>query len=265
MASSKSMFRNDLRGVDAYTRHKKLIRDYTLFYNHQIPKNEVKYKTEIEIIRENHKFIRNQDEDEAEDAPWEQRAAKKYYDKLFKEYAIGELKYYKESKIALRWRTEGEVVSGQFVCASTRCDSTHSLESWEVNFRYAEDGEVKNELVKIRLCPSCSDKLNYTTQKRLAKKEKKDKLKRKRDQKREQERDSNKSSRKRSKKSSGSKSAAEDESQSESESESEEDEGERMGKNKESEASNVWKQTAESREERSKEEEFEDYFADLLQ
>jgi protein FRA10AC1 len=32
-----------------------------------------------------------------------------------------------------------------------------------------EDGEKKNELVKLRLCPSCSDKLNYTTQKRAAK------------------------------------------------------------------------------------------------
>jgi protein FRA10AC1 len=32
-----------------------------------------------------------------------------------------------------------------------------------------EDGEKKNELVKLRLCPSCSDKLNYKTQKRAAK------------------------------------------------------------------------------------------------
>ena len=35
-------------------------------------------------------------------------STKKYYDKLFKEYAICELKYYKEGKIALRWRTEKE-------------------------------------------------------------------------------------------------------------------------------------------------------------
>ncbi|KAI9031552.1 folate-sensitive fragile site protein Fra10Ac1-domain-containing protein, partial [Phycomyces nitens] len=211
---------------------------------------------EIEIIRENHKFIRNQDDD-TDDAPWEQRAAKKYYDKLFKEYAIGELKYYKESKIALRWRTEGEVVSGkgQFVCASTRCDSTRGLESWEVNFRYVEDKETKNELVKIRLCPACSDKLNYTTQKRLAKKEKK----------RKRQDESSKTTRKKTK-----------ESCSQSPSEDEVEEKNNGKKDRlpreldsnysiESEASNVWKQAAESRDEKSKEEEFEDYFADLLQ
>lgn len=58
---------------------------------------------------------------------------------------------------------------GQFICASTRCDETKKLQSWEVNFGYMEDGEKKNELVKVRLCPECSDKLNFKTKKRLAK------------------------------------------------------------------------------------------------
>lgn len=35
-----------------------------------------------------------------------------------------------------------------------------------------EDGEKKNELVKLRLCPDCSYKLNYKTQKRQAKSQK---------------------------------------------------------------------------------------------
>lgn len=115
------------------------------------------------------RFIRsNFDED---DLTWGQRVAKKYYDKLFKEYALCELKYYKEGKIALRWRTEKEVIvgKGHFICASTRCDETKKLQSWEVNFGYMEDGEKKNELVKVRLCPECSDKLNFKTKKRLAK------------------------------------------------------------------------------------------------
>jgi protein FRA10AC1 len=115
-------------------------------------------------------------EADEQETTWEQRVAKKYYDKLFKEYAICELKYYKEGKIALRWRTEKEVVvgKGQFICASTRCDSTSRLNSWEVNFGYMEDGEKKNELVKVRLCEDCSDKLNYKTKKRLVKKRKHD-------------------------------------------------------------------------------------------
>lgn len=118
------------------------------------------------------RFVRS--ETDEEEVTWEQRVAKKYYDKLFKEYAICELKYYKEGRIALRWRTEKEVVvgKGQFICASTRCDSTSGLASWEVNFGYMEDGEKKNELVKVRLCAHCSDKLNYKVKKRLAKKRK---------------------------------------------------------------------------------------------
>lgn len=38
-----------------------------------------------------------------------------------------------------------------------------------MNFGYIEDGEKKNELVKVRLCPGCSDKLNYKTKMKLAK------------------------------------------------------------------------------------------------
>jgi len=36
-----------------------------------------------------------------------------------------------------------------------------------------EDGEKKNALVKLRLCPECSGKLNFHSKKRLIKKEKK--------------------------------------------------------------------------------------------
>ncbi|CAG8651937.1 10701_t:CDS:2, partial [Cetraspora pellucida] len=122
---------------------------------------EKEYKSEFDILKENHKFLRSE-EDESE-LTWEQRLAKKYYDKLFKEYCIAELKYYKEGKIALRWRTEKEVMigKGQLTCASTRCSEKVDLKSWEVNFAYVEDGEKKNALVKIRLCPTCSYKLNY--------------------------------------------------------------------------------------------------------
>lgn len=101
------------------------------------------------------------------------------------------MKYYKEGKIALRWRVEREVISGkgQFVCASTRCESTKSLKSWEVNFGYIEDGEKKNELVKVRLCPECSDKLNYKTKKRAAKRQEKKHKKKRRTEREEEESD----------------------------------------------------------------------------
>lgn len=60
------------------------------------------------------------------------------------------------------------VGKGQFMCASTQCESNKDLKSWEVNFAYKEDGQKKNELVKVRLCPECSDKLNFKTKARSA-------------------------------------------------------------------------------------------------
>ncbi|CDS04697.1 hypothetical protein LRAMOSA07237 [Lichtheimia ramosa] len=252
MGSVQPIFRNDLHGVDAYTRHKKLIRDYVLHYGRgaQPPKAQIpaSVKTEYDIIREHHRFVRSDDEDDDEQS-WEQRVAKKYYDKLFKEYAICELKYYKEGKIALRWRTEKEVIlgKGQFICGSTRCDDSDDLESWEVNFAYVEHGEKKNELVKVRLCPDCSYKLNYKQQKRAAKENKK---RRRRSRSTTQE-DRSKSKRRRR----HSSDEEEEEDQQRSRSQEPEKEDERS----------IWSKPIEQKQEKSKEEEFEDYFADLLQ
>ena len=100
--------------------------------------------------------------------------ARKYYDKLFKEYCIADLTYYKQNKVALRWRTEKEVVvgKGQFECGNKKCKEREELRSWEVNFGYVEHREKKNALVKLRLCPECSLKLNHGSQKREVKKQK---------------------------------------------------------------------------------------------
>ncbi|KAM3589359.1 hypothetical protein VKS41_000226 [Umbelopsis sp. WA50703] len=170
---SKRIFRNELNGMDAYSRHKRFVRDYIRFYGNSQPKTARVGKTELDILQENHRFVREADENDTE-ISWEQRIAKRYYEKLFKEYAICDLKRYKEGKIAMRWRTENEVVvgKGQFECGSTRCNVNEDLKSWEVNFGYMEDGDKKNELVKLRLCPDCSYKLNYKTQKRQVKSQK---------------------------------------------------------------------------------------------
>lgn len=52
-------------------------------------------KKDIDVIRENHQFLW-----ESSDTPdtWERQLAKKYYDKLFKEYCICDLSHYKENK-----------------------------------------------------------------------------------------------------------------------------------------------------------------------
>ena len=70
------------------------------------------------VLEEEHQFLW-----EGQADTWGKRLAKAYYDKLFKEYTISDLSRYKENMVALRWRTEKEVVSGkgQFVCGSKHC------------------------------------------------------------------------------------------------------------------------------------------------
>jgi len=53
-------------------------------------------RQDIDVIRENHRFL--WDEDDTPES-WEAKLAKKYYDKLFKEYCICDLSRYKENKV----------------------------------------------------------------------------------------------------------------------------------------------------------------------
>eukprot|EP00879_Flechtneria_rotunda_P021692 GHRR01022872.1.p1 GENE.GHRR01022872.1~~GHRR01022872.1.p1 ORF type:complete len:196 (+),score=90.38 GHRR01022872.1:726-1313(+) len=71
----------------------------------------------------------------------------------------------------MRWRTKAEVVSGkgQFVCCAKGCDECSGLASYEVNFAYSEAGQLKQALVKLRLCSSCAQKLNYNREKQYKK------------------------------------------------------------------------------------------------
>lgn len=54
-----------------------------------------KHKRDIDVIRENHKFLWNDEEPRS----WEEQLAKKYYDRLYKEYCICDLTFYKEGKV----------------------------------------------------------------------------------------------------------------------------------------------------------------------
>lgn len=166
---NRALRRKEVTILDPKERHRKFITDYRSITT-QKPKQSVKHLVnEVDIARENCKFIMD-GEDNEESLSWEQRIAKKYYDKLFKEYCLAELKLYKEGKIALRFRTQEEVFNGkgQFTCGSLKCNETKDLSSWEVHFAYIEDDQKKEALVKVRLCPGCSYKLNYKKQKRKA-------------------------------------------------------------------------------------------------
>ncbi|XP_001356249.3 protein FRA10AC1 homolog isoform X1 [Drosophila pseudoobscura] len=170
--SSSQLFPISLNKLTDKERHKYILGHYVL--NNTAQSESRKHKRDIDVIRENHRFLWDNDDEECGSLSWDQRLARRYYKKLFKEYCIADLTRYKENKIALRWRTEQEVVAGtgQFQCGSRHCGERTDLRSWEVNFKYIEQGVPMNALVKVRLCPTHTDQLNYRTKKKEYKKQK---------------------------------------------------------------------------------------------
>jgi len=55
-------------------------------------------RNDMDIVREHHRFVWRE-EDETVAQTWEKDLAKKYYDKLFKEYGVCDLSRYKENKV----------------------------------------------------------------------------------------------------------------------------------------------------------------------
>eukprot|EP01025_Chloroclados_australasicus_P007157 TRINITY_DN12283_c0_g3_i1.p1 TRINITY_DN12283_c0_g3~~TRINITY_DN12283_c0_g3_i1.p1 ORF type:complete len:301 (+),score=29.98 TRINITY_DN12283_c0_g3_i1:59-961(+) len=170
-------YQDQVVGLNAFQRHKKYIEDYLTYYGQRKREREEesleppckKIKTDFEVMKEYHRFIRSE-EDDAENC-WQARLAKKYYDRLFKEYCIADLSQYKQAKIGLRWRTHKEVVNGkgQFICGAKGCQEKLHLCSYEVNFAYVEHREEKQALVKLRVCPDCAYKLNYKREREFRK------------------------------------------------------------------------------------------------
>ncbi|XP_052135336.1 uncharacterized protein LOC127753928 isoform X1 [Oryza glaberrima] len=162
----KMQYQSHIRGLNAYDRHKKFMKDYVQFYGHdKNVDNRAPIKTDKDTLREGYRFILSEEDDV--DSTWEKRLVKRYYDKLFKEYCIADMSQYKKGKIGLRWRTEKEVISGkgQFICGNRICDEKNGLGSYEVNFSYIEAGEQKQALVKLVACQRCAEKLAYKRQK----------------------------------------------------------------------------------------------------
>lgn len=249
------------------SRHKALVNQYLLTEGKGI--EHFKRPTENDrndytVLAEEHRFLWSENDDVTS---WEKRLAKTYYDRLFKEYAISDLSRYKENKVALRWRIQKEVIDGkgQFVCGNKHCSEGEELQSWEVNFAYIEQGEKKNALVKLRLCEECSAKLNYHHKRRLwkkceskagsAKRHKKQKHKHRHKHGRRRS-DSGKNKRKRSGRDTSPQSSDSDGGSS--------TEGESEAGTSQGDASAVWSKPAEVFLEKSKDEEYDDYFKDML-
>ncbi|KAI9768578.1 MAG: hypothetical protein M1840_004775 [Geoglossum simile] len=183
-------FYQSSRSSSAYTRHLQQVSAYLHYYGGSKPQ-QTNFRTERQLLEENHKFIRDDDDCVDRDGTAEKEIARRYYDKLFREFALVELGRWREGMIALRWRTKDEVLSGkgQFTCASLSCSrgddvvadpepngesssrneqasdkgrkegAEHRLQTFELNFGYVEGGIKKNALVKVRVCQRCAGRL----------------------------------------------------------------------------------------------------------
>ena len=65
-----------------------------------------------DALVDTHRFVRNNEEDHnlIESEGWKIRMARKYYNRLYKEYAIVDLTHYERNQIGMRWRVEKEVI-----------------------------------------------------------------------------------------------------------------------------------------------------------
>lgn len=117
--------------------------------------------SDLDALKDAHRLVRDDTYDEQHCDDWRVRMARRYYNKLYKEYAIIDLTRYKEGKFGLRWRTEAEVVAkkGQKICGSKDCDNLEALCTFELPFKYMEDQVVKRELVKVCVCQDCASML----------------------------------------------------------------------------------------------------------
>ena len=64
------------------------------------PSSSAPFATEFDILKASHKFLREDDAAaEAQNASWNDQLAQKYYDSLFREFAVCDLKHYKSGNV----------------------------------------------------------------------------------------------------------------------------------------------------------------------
>jgi len=91
----------NIRYLNPYELHKHLMNEYILTKpgsTEILTRKAQNCKTDLDVIKENHRFLWDDDCDDTIDT-WEKQLAKRYYDKLFKEYCICDFSRYKENKV----------------------------------------------------------------------------------------------------------------------------------------------------------------------
>lgn len=99
----------DMRSMTVHEKHKLFMSWYARARDKPAAPDPKSCPSDLDILRANHKFIRSEEDD---DGTWESKLAKRYYEKLYKEYVIADLAGYKKGQVGFRWRTEPEVLQG---------------------------------------------------------------------------------------------------------------------------------------------------------
>lgn len=64
------------------------------------PSSSTSFATEFDILKSSHKFLRQEnDHTESRNTSWNDQLAQKYYDNLFREFAVCDLKHYKSGNV----------------------------------------------------------------------------------------------------------------------------------------------------------------------
>ena len=73
----------------------------------KLKRNSDQDKTDLDVLLENHRFIWDEEEESQDDqddcSSWGERLAKKYYERLYREYCICDLSRYKENKVIFKF------------------------------------------------------------------------------------------------------------------------------------------------------------------
>lgn len=159
-STANPAFRQSYAPTSAYTRHLIASAAQRHYYNNPPPAPST-VRTERDILEEHHRFLRTEEEDATGQTSEEKELARRYYDKLFKEYAVVDLSRWREGMVGMRWRTADEVRKGKGheMCGALGCKEVDELKVREVDFAYVEEEEQKRALVKVRVCRDCRRKL----------------------------------------------------------------------------------------------------------
>lgn len=90
--------------LNPYDLHKRLINEYVLQRSGDTARlaaggrDASRDTTDADVLRNNHRFLWD---DQEPAGTWEQQLARKYYDKLFKEYCLCDLSRYRENKVCV--------------------------------------------------------------------------------------------------------------------------------------------------------------------